>query len=955
MFYMNKPNRKSVIAFIALQCMCFALNAQTVHNDSNLKLWYKSPAAQWTDALPIGNGFLGAMIYGGTDTDHIQFNESTLWTDGPRAYQHPGAYKYLDTIRNLLFEGKQKEAEQIATAHFMGIKNHDPAQYEIKRKAWLDSVRKNIAPAQPGYNDKAWSVMKIPMIDGWESGGFQGLDGAVWFRTSFVLPKKWEGKNLYLDLGRIRDEDYTYVNGKVLDSAQGISTKRHYLIPAKMLHAGKNTIAVQVINYFDKGGFTGVKNKNKILVVYPENINANNGLSLGNNWKYWIQNDAPPPYPQFEASYQPFGDLYILSGHSGNIKDYRRQLDINNAVASVGYTCNSVQYKRTYWASAAGKFIAVHFTADKKQSIDFSAFLNSVQSYKTKEINDSTISLEVKVKNGALRGVSCLYATARGSHSKIKVMDNRLSVSGADEATLYLTAATNFISYKNVSGDPEARCIKRLKDTRGKRYEDLLHAHIKKYASYFDRFSISFGKSINENLPTDERILKYNPSADPALIALYVQYARYLLISSSPPDAPLPANLQGIWNDLLTPPWGSKYTTNINLEMNYWPAEELNLSDCTQPLFKLIKNISQTGRLTAEAHYHAPGWVEHHNTDIWGATAPIDASDHGVWVGGSAWLCHHLWEHYLFTKDVLFLKDTAYPIMKSAAAFYTHFLIKDPVTGYLISAPSNSPEHGGMVAGPAMDHQLIRDLFKNCISAENVLATDKSFSDTLQNMYSKIALNKIGRYGQLQEWMQDTDDSSDTHRHVSHLWGVYPGTDITWDKDSAMMRAARQSVLFRGDGGTGWSLAWKANLWDRFKDGDHALKLLGGLLSSAEHNTGNEKGGVYRNMFDAHPPFQIDGNFGGAAGVAEMLVQSQQGYIDLLPALPKALPDGSVKGICARGGFVLDFDWKNDKLYHLTVRSNSGGDCVLRYGGKQISFKTAKGNSYNFNADLKQL
>ncbi|MDE1193569.1 MAG: glycoside hydrolase N-terminal domain-containing protein [Arachidicoccus sp.] len=951
---MNHLKRQYFI-FLLFYCVLLQANAQSLNN-SNLNLWYKFPANSWTDALPIGNGFIGAMIYGGTDTEHIQFNEATLWTDGPRSYAHPNAYKYLDTIRQLLFQGKQKQAEEIATIHFMGLKNHDPIDYENKRKLWLDNVRRDVSFAQPNYNDSDWEKMAIPLTNGWESSGLQGLDGAVWFRVTFEMPKGWEDENLYLDLGKIRDEDYTYINGKLLDSAQGISTKRHYLIPANFLKKGKNIIAIQVINYFDKGGFTGVKNNNKILVVYPENKNANEGISLGNVWKYKIQNDAPPPYPQFEASYQPFGDVYILTNHADNISDYKRNLDLNNAVAGVSYKYNGIFFKRTYWASAKDKFVAVHFTASKNGAVSFSAFFKIVHQFsEIKRIDDKTISLKVQVKNGALYGISFLYAKVDGNKAAIKTDRGRLIITNADSATLYLTAATNFVSYNDVSGNAQARCTDQLKMAKQKTYDALLKAHIKKYKSYFETFSIDFGKSQNENLPTDERILNYNPGIDASLIALYVQYARYLLISSSPANAPLPANLQGIWNDQLTPSWGSKFTTNINLEMNYWPSEELNLSPCGKPLFNFIKDISQTGEFTAKEHYNAPGWVEHHNTDIWGATAPIDASDHGVWITGSAWLCHNLWEHYLFTGDAVFLKTIAYPIMKSAARFYIHFLIKDPQTGFLISAPSNSPEHGGMVAGPAMDHQVIRDLFKNCVTAAHLLQADESFSDTLKNMYAHIAPNKIGHFGQLQEWMQDIDDTSDTHRHVSHLWGVYPGTDIAWDKDSVMMRAALQSLLYRGDGGTGWSLAWKTNLWARFKAGNHAMKLLNELLSSAEHNTGSEKGGIYRNMFDAHPPFQIDGNFGGAAAIAEMLVQSQNGYIELLPALPSALPNGNVKGICARGGFVLDMNWRYGKLNSLKVHSTIGGKCIIKYNSTTISIPTQKNHDYIFNSQLKIL
>ena len=388
--------------------------------------------------------------------------------------------------------------------------------------------------------------------------------------------------------------------------------------------------------------------------------------------------------------------------------------------------------------------------------------------------------------------------------------------------------------------------------------------------------------------------------------------------------------------------------------MNYWPAEELNLATCSEPFFSIVDDLSQTGKQTAKQHYGAPGWVLHHNTDQWRGTAPVNASTHGIWVSGGAWLCHQLWEHYLYSGDENFLRNRAYPEMKSAAEFFVHFLTKDPNTGYLISTPSNSPEHGGLVAGPTMDHQIIRDLFKNCIAAAGVLGADKAFADTLKTMYKEIAPNKIGKYGQLQEWMEDKDDTADTHRHVSHLWGVYPGTDIT-SGTPELMKAAAKSLYYRGDEGTGWSLAWKVNILDRMKEADHAYLLFSKLLSPADVNSGKEKGGVYHNLFDAHPPFQIDGNFGGAAGLAEMLLQSQAGFIELLPALPADLPEGTIKGICARGGFILNFKWQQGKLQNVEVQSKTGGVCTLHYGDKTVKLATQKGKRYQFDGALKQI
>jgi len=382
--------------------------------------------------------------------------------------------------------------------------------------------------------------------------------------------------------------------------------------------------------------------------------------------------------------------------------------------------------------------------------------------------------------------------------------------------------------------------------------------------------------------------------------------------------------------------------------MNYWPAEFLNLSPMHEPLFKMIEELSQSGRETAKEYYNARGWVLHHNTDLWRGTAPINASNHGIWQGGSGWLSSHLWEHYLFTQDKNFLRSRAYPIMKQSALFYHDALTKDPTTAWLISSPSNSPENGGLVAGPTMDHQIIRSLFRAVIEASEILGVDKSLRDSLQQQVKQIAPNQIGKYGQLQEWLQDVDDTANKHRHVSHLWAVYPGHEINWEESPDLVKAARQSLIYRGDAATGWSLGWKLNLWARFKDGDHAYKLLQMLLSPAE------KGGAgsYHNLFDAHPPFQIDGNFGGAAGIGEMLLQSHTKYIDVLPALPSALPNGDVKGICARGGFQLNLKWSNNKLESVEVLSLAGNDCLLRYGTKIKSIKTEKGKRYKLNSEL---
>ncbi len=908
----------------------------------SLKLWYTKPAQKWTEALPVGNGRLGAMIFGGVQQERIQFNEETLWNGSPRDYNRKGAYHYLDSIRHLLFNGKQKEAEALAEKEFMGLKS--PAG---DRNAWVKKMLAmkgmNGNPTLSSYNDAGWKQMTVPSYDGWEAVGFENLDGAVWFRTSFDLPDHFKGKDLVLDLNRIRDQDFTYVNGNLVGSMNN-TEPRKYKVSKNLLHAGRNTIAVLVLNYSDKGGIQGYKDTTRHIGLYPAG-EERNLLSLNGKWKYKIQDQAPPAIEHYEADYQPFGDLWIRFPVTDSL-DYTRQLDLATAQATTTFTSNGVHYTRTVFASQPSQAIVIRFTADQKSSISFDASLTTPHpQHQVNRIDANTISMTLAVTNGALKGACFLRAkTVNGS---ISVADNKIQVKNADEVILYLTAATNYRNYKDVSLDPVNSCRTVLKNISTKNFSTLHAEHIKEYQKYFNTFSIDLGKTSNEILPTNERIEKFSSSSDPSLAALYVQYGRYLLISASRPGT-RPANLQGIWNDNLAPPWGSKYTTNINLEMNYWPAELLNLSPLHQSLFVMMKELSVTGNETAREYYNAPGWVLHHNTDLWRATVPINASNHGIWVPGAAWLCHHLWEHYLFTQDLKFLKDTAYPLMKGAAAFFDSFLVKDPATGYLISAPSNSPENGGLVAGPTMDHEIIKDLFRNTIEAAALLHVDAAFSKELNAKLQRIAPYQVGMYGQLQEWMQDIDDTSNKHRHVSHLWAVYPGSELNWDATPDLMKAARQSLLYRGDAATGWSLAWKINYWARFKDGDHAYKLLQMLLSPAGSNAGS-----YPNLFDAHPPFQIDGNFGGAAGVGEMILQSHTTYIDLLPALPSAFPDGKVNGICARGGFILNISWKNGQLQQVALSSLAGKEARLRYGNKVAELHTQKGKQYILNSDLK--
>ncbi len=938
-----------------LVILCAACSQGNMHKampaaEQSLRLWYQEPAEKWTDALPIGNGRLGGMVFGRPEQERLQFNEETLWTGEPRNYHREGAVEYLAQIRQLLFEGKQEEAEKLAEQQFMGRRSNED-EYDTQREAWLAKVTASSAnaPVQASFDDSHWEEMNLPHgKGGWEQAGFEGLDGSVWFRKSFELPPDWKNKDLRLELGKMRDLDNTFVNGQKIGSSEGRNTYREYTIPHNLLREGTNHIVVQVINHYDDGGFIGFKSGDPIS-IFPEKEGRENGINLNGAWKYNIQDDEPPAVPRFEAAYQPFGDLWLdFAGHEG-ATNYQRELDITNAVSRVTYEAGGVLYTREYFASEPDQLLIVHITASEPGKVSFEARMDSPHKESSaKKLDDSTLGLTVKVRNGILRGESRLRAQVAGG--SFLVTDNKIKVEEADEATLLLAAGTNYVDYKDVSGDPAAICRKALLSANGKSYDQLKYAHINEYRGYFDQMSVDMGKN-DDSRPTDERLANFASSPDPSFLALYMQYGRYLLISSSRPGT-RPANLQGIWNDQLFPPWDSKYTSNINLEMNYWPAELLNLSECHEPLFDMVEELAEAGQKTAKAHYGADGWVSHHNTDLWRGTAPINASNHGIWVTGGAWLSLHMWEHFRFTGDTTFLAERAYPVMKEAARFFADFLVKDPQTGWLISTPSNSPEFGGLVAGPAMDHQIIRSLFKAVAQSGEMLNRDQAFQDTLRRLIPQIAPNQVGRLGQLQEWMQDVDDPENDHRHVSHLWGVHPGNDITWENPD-LMKAARQSLIFRGDGGTGWSLAWKINFWARFRDGDHAFKMVKTLLSPAVDAEGNERGGSYTNLFDAHPPFQIDGNFGGAAGIAEMLVQSHTGTIELLPALPSQLPSGAIKGVCARGGFELNMIWQEGKLEGVEVISKAGAPCILRYNDKEVRFETEEGESYQLDKNLK--
>jgi alpha-L-fucosidase 2 len=745
---------------IAASVILAPLALQGQRAGAPLVLWYDRPAAEWVEALPIGNGHLGAMVFGGTATERIQFNESTVWSGGPHDYSHPGASEVLDSLRALLFAGQQGEADALASER----------------------------------------VMSLPLV---------------------------------------------------------------------------------------------------------------------------------------QERYQAFGDLRITFADidTSAVTAYRRWLDLDSAVATTRFRVGGTTYTREVLASHPAGVLVVRLSADRPAQISVAVVPTCAHAGAVRRAVDThTIAMAGGVADGAIRFEARLTLRANGGH--LTVSDTIATVTGANAVTLVLAGATNYVNYHDVSADPVARNTATLARVGETPYAQLLAEHVADHQRLIRRTTVDLGAS-NPSVrqqSTDVRVQRFQSQRDPELVTLLFQYGRYLLIASSRPGGQ-PANLQGIWNESNNPPWGSKYTVNINTEMNYWLAEPTGLGELTAPLSAMVHDVAESGRRTARVHYEAPGWVLHHNTDLWRGTAPIDGPQWGLWPTGGAWLTQHLWWHWEYGGNRRFLADTAYPLMREASRFFVHYLVPDSRTGLLVSGPSVSPENKGLVMGPTMDHQLIRDLFARTIAASAILGVDAALRDTLRTMRARIAPNRIGRLGQLQEWLEDRDDPNDHHRHVSHLWGLHPGSEITRRGTPELFAAARRSLELRSDSGTGWSKAWKINFWARLDDGDHAYRMIEGLVrpAPAAHAVA-EAAGLYPNLFDAHPPFQIDGNFGLTSGIVEMLLRNHTGDIELLPALPSAWPTGSVRGLRARGGYVVDIEWEHGRLVRAVVTATHEGTATVRYG-----------------------
>jgi len=928
-----RPTMRRILLFTL--CACFSSTAAEAI-DPATTLWYDEPAESWQhEALPIGNGRIGAMIFGGINHERIALNEDTVWSGEKHEWNRENASKNLPEIRRLLNEGQYEAAEKLVNQSFTStgggsrggargpwgcfqelgnlriawnsniesVPLQDWKYFEIDtshiddHRHAMREVREIVAQvSQPGTDTTGWTDYRI--VDGKAVAGDRNLKNNQRFmlHCEIELSQTQVDQLGILNIGPRARSGKVYVNGNEVGDLAGWQTAGHDEFNANVsqhLKPGKNLIAVYCSQYRRRGQLP----------------------------------------------------LKASLGPKTQVGSYQRSLDIAEAIATVRYTQDGVTYTREAFASAPDQVMVFRFTADQPGKLSFRASLDRLERFQTEAVGRDSLLMTGNTRaNGDKDGmqfVARLQAQAKGG--KVSTQNNQLIIDSADEAILMLAAGTDYMGFAGRrTPDPVAATLKDIGNASNKPYAQLRADSIADHRSYYDRMELSLGNGDPEAAgrakgPTDERLDSLAAGkSDPSLATLYFNYGRYLMISSSRPGT-MPANLQGLWAEGIQTPWNCDYHLDVNVQMNYWPAEVTGLGDCHTPLFKLIESLQEPGAKTAKTYYDADGWVAHVITNVWGFTAPGESASWGATATGTAWLCDHLWEHYEYDRDKEYLK-WAYPIMKGAAEFFVDMLITDPDTGWLVTAPSNSPENSFLTAdgqqarickGPTHDMQLLRELFGKCIEASQELGTDAKFRQELIAIRAKLAPNQIGKHGQIQEWLKDFDEPEPTHRHVSHLYGLHPSDGITVHGTPELAEAARVTLERRGDRSTGWSMAWKANFWARLHDGDRARKLYHLLIT---------RGG--RNLLCQHAPFQIDGNFGGTAAVAEMLMQSHSDTIQLLPALPTAWPEGAVRGMRARGGHQVDFIWQDGQVTHYRIRSINPGTVKLRVNGELKTIET---------------